>query len=238
MSNLLDKDLLLDPHPETVVYAVYAGKDWRLKLETLLSLVTKASIGLDRVDNTTDLEKPISRATQDALNHKAEINDVVAKIEFSQLLAALENYVTIEQLQAAVQVVQSAMENYSTTAEMNAAIAGAISPVTQSIQTFNETLAEQVSRLAILEQRDADDVSLSDLTAAIQEALQAADLAAGQRDNVIVDNINALSLTLQDLSDRLTLVGQTVTDHKHTVEQVVGLREYIDGIISIGPNDW
>ena len=39
--------------------------------------VTKAQVGLDRVDNTNDLEKPVSTASQNALNLKANAADAV-----------------------------------------------------------------------------------------------------------------------------------------------------------------
>ena len=45
-----------------------------MKLES--SNFTKAGIGLGNVDNTSDLNKPISTATQSALNLKANISDL------------------------------------------------------------------------------------------------------------------------------------------------------------------
>lgn len=39
----------------------------------------KAAVGLGNVDNTSDLDKPISNATQSALNHKANAADVLLK---------------------------------------------------------------------------------------------------------------------------------------------------------------
>ena len=44
---------------------------------------TKADIGLGNVDNTSDLNKPISTATQLALNTKANINDMPTKTSFT-----------------------------------------------------------------------------------------------------------------------------------------------------------
>lgn len=43
--------------------------------------VTKAQIGLDNVDNTSDLNKPISTATQNALDLKANSSDVYTKTQ-------------------------------------------------------------------------------------------------------------------------------------------------------------
>ena len=45
--------------------------------------ITKADIGLGNVDNTSDLNKPISTATQLALNTKADINNIPTKTSFT-----------------------------------------------------------------------------------------------------------------------------------------------------------
>ena len=44
---------------------------------------TKADVGLGNVDNTSDLNKPISTATQNALNTKANIVDIPTKTSFT-----------------------------------------------------------------------------------------------------------------------------------------------------------
>ena len=44
---------------------------------------TKSDIGLGNVDNTSDLNKPISTATQNALNTKANIDDIPTKTSFT-----------------------------------------------------------------------------------------------------------------------------------------------------------
>jgi len=43
--------------------------------------VTKTQVGLNNVDNTTDADKPISTATQNALNNKLEASDIVNKLD-------------------------------------------------------------------------------------------------------------------------------------------------------------
>ena len=44
---------------------------------------TKSDIGLGNVENTSDLNKPISTATQNALNTKADIDDIPTKTSFT-----------------------------------------------------------------------------------------------------------------------------------------------------------
>ena len=55
--------------------------------------VTKAQVGLGNVDNTSDLNKPISTATQTALNTKANSADVYTKTETDDLLDNKENII-------------------------------------------------------------------------------------------------------------------------------------------------
>ena len=56
---------------------------------------TKADIGLGNVDNTSDVNKPISTATQLALNTKANINDIPTKTSFTHdILVANWNLVS------------------------------------------------------------------------------------------------------------------------------------------------
>lgn len=52
-----------------------AGKTGEVELE-------KADVGLSNVDNTSDLDKPISTATQEALNRKADKTDIANIYEF------------------------------------------------------------------------------------------------------------------------------------------------------------
>lgn len=44
-------------------------------------VLNKQDIGLDQVNNTSDLDKPISSATQQALNNKADITQLVGKVD-------------------------------------------------------------------------------------------------------------------------------------------------------------
>lgn len=56
--------------------------------------VTKADIGLDNVDNTSDLDKPISTATQTALNAKADtLQFATMPIASSENLGAIVQYI-------------------------------------------------------------------------------------------------------------------------------------------------
>ena len=63
--------------------------------------VTKAQVGLDRVNNTSDLDKPISRLQQEALDEKINYGDVVNDLETNDStkpLSAEQGVILLEML--------------------------------------------------------------------------------------------------------------------------------------------
>jgi hypothetical protein len=70
---------------------VSGGGNYKVRISHIVELVTKASIGLDRVDNTTDLEKPISNATTQALLGKANTTHQHAITDVTNLASTLNN---------------------------------------------------------------------------------------------------------------------------------------------------
>lgn len=91
---------------ETVV--AFQGHTHRLKLSNLVAILpipTKAQIGLGNVDNTSDLAKPVSAATQAALDLKANASHTHSEAEVIGLLATLTGFATqisgvVDQVQA------------------------------------------------------------------------------------------------------------------------------------------
>lgn len=70
-------ELAADPHPQYETSAEAQAKvDAHANLTNNPHSVTKAQVGLGNVDNTSDLDKPISTATQDALDLKADISSL------------------------------------------------------------------------------------------------------------------------------------------------------------------
>jgi hypothetical protein len=55
----------------------------------------RANLGLGNVDNTADVDKPISTATKAALDLKANIADVNAALALKATVAALEAHMAI-----------------------------------------------------------------------------------------------------------------------------------------------
>ena len=56
--------------------------------------VTKTQVGLSNVDNTSDINKPISKATQEALDLKADKNDTYTKSEVDNFINSKQNTIT------------------------------------------------------------------------------------------------------------------------------------------------
>lgn len=57
---------------EESVPAVINGNNFRFKLKHISKAVSKVDLGIDKVDNTPDSQKPVSIAVASALNQKAE----------------------------------------------------------------------------------------------------------------------------------------------------------------------
>lgn len=83
----LDELLNVDGTEEIPI--VKDGRNYRVKANRVGGNVTKASIGLGNVDNTSDADKPISTATQTALNGKANSSHAHAISEVTGLTEAL-----------------------------------------------------------------------------------------------------------------------------------------------------
>lgn len=70
----LEEILALSGDEESVI--AFQGRNFKFKLKNLKSIIpvpTKGDIGLGSVDNTSDSDKPISNATQEALDTKAPL---------------------------------------------------------------------------------------------------------------------------------------------------------------------
>lgn len=75
MSKRISEMPLLEvPSGNEYVPVVHEDSNYILKLSDIGSTLNKAQIGLGNVDNTADIDKPVSNATRTAINTKADIN--------------------------------------------------------------------------------------------------------------------------------------------------------------------
>lgn len=96
----------------------FNGGNYRFALKKLAALVTKEDLGLDKVDNTSDLEKPISQTTQAALDGKANTQHGHAISEVNGLSTALDGKAAIQHNHAITEVtgLQDALDGKANTA--------------------------------------------------------------------------------------------------------------------------
>lgn len=66
------------------------GKNYLIKIKDILGLIDKAELQLDKVDNTPDLQKPVSAAVEQALSTKA---DTIHRHSFGDI-DGLEEYLS------------------------------------------------------------------------------------------------------------------------------------------------
>ena len=250
MSNLLQLNALTAAPELAEVYVVYNRQDYRMTLATLVSLVTKSSLGLDRVNNTSDLDKPVSSATQTALNLKANVNAVPSIEAFNQLSNSLQNYISLAQLNAAIDEITAALNNYTNINQVNNAINTALSPVNQSLAQLSSELQAQQQRLSQLEtlqQNNITRVVLDEAIAFVREDTQ----------SLINDQAASTNATIAQLTNQINQINQSLIavnaalstkadiSHTHDIASIEGLEAFIEGVIqevggdvSVGMNEW
>lgn len=167
VANLLTKQPMNEAQLEAELYAVFDKKDYRVSLATVLALVTKASIGLDKVNNTSDAEKPVSGPVAEALAAKANIVDTVSKEAFASLAQSLSNYITIDALNESITQVNQLINSKLSSEEVSQAIADAVVPVNNAVSLVANEVTGLLSRVQSLENADLNIISREDLEEAI-----------------------------------------------------------------------
>lgn len=150
---------------------------------------TKESIGLGNVDNTSDLNKPLSTDMVNALSGKVDL-DVFTQLKNRVL--ALEN--SIPDITSLENRVTNAEANIVTLQSNYANLSQAISNLTATVNTLsgrvtgvNDALVTVDTRVDALEAKDSNNVKLSGVNVqTIQGTLKANDPASGATDNTLV----------------------------------------------------
>lgn len=243
MSNLLSKPALLEAKETGQVYVVWDGKDYRMTLATLVSLVSKATLGLDRVNNTPDSEKPISNPVSIALQAKANSDAVVSKDEFELLVQSLSNFVSQEQLTQSVGILTTALENYATKEALQQALTTATQPINQALEQISLTLTAHAGRLQTLETATGY-VSVEQMNQALATLSQSLNVDIGVIRQEVTNGFDEVNDRLSLFQAGLDSLSQALDGHIHTVNQIEGLREFVVNVIQeekelfIGPNEW
>lgn len=185
---------------------------------------TKESIGLGNVDNTSDLNKPLSTDMVNALSGKVDLN------VFTQLknrVLALEN--SIPDITSLENRMTNAEANIVTLQSNYANLSKAISNLTATVNTLsgrvtnvNDALVTVGTRVDALETKDSNNVKLSGVNAqTIQGTLKANDPANGATDKTLV-TANWVSQTGDNAPNNVS--------HRYGNETISGVKTYSDRI--------
>ena len=253
MSNLLSLTPLTTVQEVAEVYVVYNNQDYRMSLATLVSLVTKARLGLDRVDNTSDLEKPASQQVAAALASKANADEVPTLEAFTALSASIQNFVSQDQLNTAISQISQALQSKLDQTQLDAALATALAPITQGMQQVTGTLSNHGDRITALEQGGGGGtggITQAELDAAIAGANQYTDQTVSALSNSVDQQFLTFSQQLLIINQTLSAFSTALSnkadkDHTHDLSQITGAAEFIQNyldnagvVIAIPVGDW
>lgn len=251
--NLLQLDELGQAYDSSQLYVVHDGQDYRISLETLLSLITKTRIGLGNVDNTKDIDKPISNPTQQAITEA--ISDLVGRAEFDALMQSIQTSVDRETLDTAIANINLTLNTKLNQDQVLALISQALMPVNQGLVLLGDSLNNALVRIASLEARasitqdqlnvaiatvnESVDLKLLNVSQTLNSSIQILSQSVDSRILLLTQSVNSLSIALENKADR---------DHLHSVTHIENFElevrriaaEYVGDTIGLttGPNDW
>lgn len=222
-NNLLSKPELetIGPaHLDSRLYVVYNERDYQMALSVLLTLVTKQTVGLDRVDNTPDNEKPVSIPQAQALALKADKENTATKAELSQAVSELsehlQNFVSLETLNQSIASITQALNSKQDATQVSQAISTALAPI-------NQALSEASNRLTALEQQLSGGVATSqDLSQAIAGLTQLITQSTTSLDQTKANRselTNALNALRSDLENSINGLSDTTSQGFLSVAQ-------------------
>ena len=235
MPNLLSRPSLTEAKALAEVYVVWDGSDYRMSLETLVSLVSKASLGLSNVDNTADADKEISTKVAAALLGKADKDAVVSNESFQQFQASLSNYVTQEQLNSAINEVKGIIDQISglTPTQVQSMINTALTPITQSLQDFQASLESQAQEIQNLKTQVAEAATKTDVNTQLRQLEQTIGNQITQLSNGFSNSLQTMSETnaseIKRLEDAATARNQEVNTQ---IQSLVGQIESTSQLIA------
>lgn len=251
--NLLQLDELGQAYDSSQLYVVHNSQDYRISLETLLSLITKTRIGLSDVDNTKDVDKPISNPTQQAITEA--ISDLVGRAEFDALVQSIQTTVDQETLDAAITNINLALNSKLNQDQTLALINQALMPVNQGLVLLEEIVNGALTRITSLESHDSvtqtqldaaiaavnqtTDLKLANISQTLSSSIQVLGQSVDSRILLLTQSMNSLSIALGNKADSVHLHSVThVENFELEVRRIAA--EYVGDTtgLNIGPNDW
>lgn len=181
---------------------------------------TKESIGLGNVDNTSDLNKPLSRDMVDALNVKVNLdvftqlkNRVLALENSMGAIGDLENRMDDAELN-----IETLERNYTYLSGVISSLTVTVDNLSTRVTGVNDALVTVGTRVDALEAKDSNNVKLNGVNAqTIQGTLKANDPTSGATDKTLV-TANWVSQTGDNAPNNLV--------HKIGNETILGIKKY------------
>lgn len=214
-SNLLEKEELSILDRLGWLYTVSGGRDYRVSLTTLLAALNKNDVGLSNVNNTADLDKPISNEARAALeNINTLIQTTLAtKEDIEGLIDQLQNYVEVAGYESKIAEIEARLTEISslTREEINQLISDVVTPLSTQLQLILQQnyITQDIFNLRIEQVR-------SDLTQNIEESISTALSQSLEQINADIDSLtNSISI-LNSLVARIeTLEANSIHEGEH-----------------------
>lgn len=226
--NLMSPSIgVLDTAPDTgYLYIVHQNTDYRIALATIFAAITNHRFGLENVDNTADINKPISLLQQAALDLKANTSDIVSRTLFDQLVVSLSEYVTQVQLDSILASLNLAISSKEDKSAVTLAISAAITPLSNALIMVNQ-------RLDVLELNSGSNgVTSADLSQAITQL----HLAITQETNMrVLELTEPLSLAINAQISEFNAFKIAAEARMTNIENIINQG---GSNISIGPLEW
>ncbi len=176
-----------------------------------VSGITKAMVGLGNVDNTADVNKPVSTATQAALDLKANATDVTTALA---LKANAADVTTALALKANAADVTTALALKANAADVTTALDLKVDKVSGKALSTNDFTTAEKTKLAAITGTNTGDQDLSALAVAVD-----------------VNAALALKEILANKSNSVSADGASIIKYP----SVKSVKDYVDSIIAAIP---
>lgn len=223
----------VDPAENAYIWVVLNGVDYRTSLAAILNKVTRVKLGLDRVDNTSDEEKPISTAVAAALGQKANASEVVSLATFNALANSLVNYVTKPELDAILLALHQEIDDKLSDVELTQVLNTTLAPIDTALTNILGRLENaENGYISAYVRTNYFETTIADLRTSLTSEYTTAILEGIEPLSLAIDSFSAELQTLRDEFDAFKIV---TNQRLYALEQATNIGE---GIISVGPNDW
>ena len=230
--------------PDDAIHVVVVnGANYKIKNTKFKSSITKADIGLGNVDNTSDLDKPVSIDTQSALNQKANLLDLQSGLASKSDQGHTHTVDEIADLAD-----QLADVNHTHTLDSLPEVQNALA--SKSDQGHGHAIDQVVgldSRLTDLEDGLSTKANSTEVNAAIASKADAVLTANALATKATHDELNNALLTKAEASDVIAALANKVDldvfntaianisteDHRHSVSDIDGLQDLISQTVEL-----